>query len=112
MAPSLSLGSAPGCSTIFAHEFPFDSSPYRACEASDCNISYCSSPVFRTAHTLKPGGAHLGTMRLAALCTELEEFGWAGQLKEAAKKFAVLEVEFRRVKAALETEREKDRITA
>ncbi len=67
--------------------------------------------VFRTAHTLKPGGAHMGAMRLAALCTELEEFGQAGQLKEAAEKFAVLETEFRRVKVALEVEREKDRLT-
>jgi PAS domain S-box-containing protein len=68
--------------------------------------------VFRTAHTLKPGAAHLGVMRLAALCTELEEFGRAGQLKEAEEKFVALEAEFRRVEAALEAEREKDRITA
>ncbi len=63
--------------------------------------------LYRGAHTLKPGSAHLGAMRLAALCSELEKLGKANQFQEAAAKLAELEAEFGRVRLALEAERGK-----
>ncbi|MEW5957075.1 MAG: PAS domain S-box protein [Chloroflexota bacterium] len=61
--------------------------------------------LYRGAHTLIPGAAHLGAMRLAALCRELEELGRADRLEEAVAKFTELEAEFGRAKLALEAER-------
>jgi PAS domain S-box-containing protein len=61
--------------------------------------------LYKAAHTLKPGSHHLGAVSLAELCGELETIGRSGQLDEAAAKFAELEVEFGRVKIALEAEK-------
>jgi PAS domain S-box-containing protein len=59
----------------------------------------------RGAHTIRPGSAHLGAIRLAVLSEELETMGETGQLDEAAAKLAELEAEFSRVKIALEAEK-------
>jgi HPt (histidine-containing phosphotransfer) domain-containing protein len=64
--------------------------------------------LYRAAHTLKPSSAHLGAMRLAALCEMLESIGQSGQLTEAAAKMVELEAEFDRVKIALEAEKRKN----
>lgn len=64
--------------------------------------------LYRAAHTLKPSSAHLGAMRLAALCEILESIGQSGQLTEAAAKMVELEAEFDRVKIALEAEKRKN----
>jgi CheY-like chemotaxis protein len=67
-----------------------------------------SDKLFRAAHTLRPGSAHLGAARLAALCAELEAIGKSGQLAGAATKLADFEAEFSRVKVALEAEKTVD----
>jgi len=59
----------------------------------------------RAAHTLRPGSAHLGAIRLAALSEELETMGETSQFDQAAVKLAEFEAEFSRVKIALEAEK-------
>lgn len=61
--------------------------------------------LYRAAHTLKPSSAHLGAVYLAALCEELETLGKTGQLEKAAATQRQLEIEFNRVKPALEIEK-------
>jgi CheY-like chemotaxis protein len=56
----------------------------------------------QAAHTLKSSSATLGAMTLSALCQELEVMGRAGTLEGAGEKVAQVEVEYERVKAALE----------
>jgi HPt (histidine-containing phosphotransfer) domain-containing protein len=61
-----------------------------------------SEGLERAAHTLKSSSASLGAMTLSALCKELEAMGRAGTLEGTAAKVAQVEVEYERVKAALE----------
>jgi CheY-like chemotaxis protein/HPt (histidine-containing phosphotransfer) domain-containing protein len=61
--------------------------------------------LYRAAHTLKPGSAHMGAVRLARMCAELERMGKANQLKGAVIKLAEFEAEFAHVRVALEAEK-------
>jgi CheY-like chemotaxis protein/HPt (histidine-containing phosphotransfer) domain-containing protein len=59
----------------------------------------------RAAHSLKSNSASLGALVLSAQAKELEFMGKAGTLEGAAAKIAAADVEYARVKAALENKR-------
>jgi HPt (histidine-containing phosphotransfer) domain-containing protein len=59
----------------------------------------------RAAHSLKSNSASLGALTLSALAKELEMMGKAANLEGAAAKIAAADVEYARVKAALERRR-------
>ncbi len=61
--------------------------------------------VRRVAHSLKSNGADLGATAFTEQCKELEEMGKTGALDDAAARVALLEIEYRRVTAALTTVR-------
>jgi HPt (histidine-containing phosphotransfer) domain-containing protein len=59
----------------------------------------------RAAHSLKSNSASFGAQDLTVLCRQLEEQGRAGTLGGAAERLAQVEVEYDRVKRALEAAR-------
>ena len=61
----------------------------------------------RAAHSLKSNSANLGALNLSALAKELELMAKAGLLDGAGEKIPPLEVEYARVKTALEQKRGK-----
>ena len=63
--------------------------------------------LHQAAHTLKSTSATLGAMTFSKLCTELEAMGRAGTTEGAFDKVSHLEDEYKRVKAALEIERQR-----
>ncbi len=65
----------------------------------------------RTAHTLKSNAALFGAEALATLCKEVELMAREGALAGAEDKIGQIEQEWRRVKAALEEERDGGRGT-
>jgi CheY-like chemotaxis protein/HPt (histidine-containing phosphotransfer) domain-containing protein len=71
---------------------------HTALETSDAEL------LQRTAHTLKSSSASLGALRLSDLSRELEALGRSGALGEAPATIAQVEVEYGRVKRALEME--------
>jgi two-component system sensor histidine kinase/response regulator len=60
--------------------------------------------VERAAHTLKGSSGNMGANRMAELCEELQDAGVSGDLTHAPELLEGLEVEFGRVRPALETE--------
>ncbi len=58
--------------------------------------------VERAAHTLKGSSGNMGAQRMAALCGELQDVGVSGDLTHAPELLEGLEVEFGRVRPALE----------
>jgi PAS domain S-box-containing protein len=56
------------------------------------------------AHNLKSSSANLGALRLSDLCGELELSGRVGSMERAPELLEKVEVEYERVKAALEAE--------
>jgi HPt (histidine-containing phosphotransfer) domain-containing protein len=60
--------------------------------------------VERVAHTLKGSSGNLGAQRMAAPCGELQDAGVSGHLTHAPELLEELEVEFGRVRPALEAE--------
>src|SRR3712207_1080933 len=60
--------------------------------------------VERAAHTLKGSSGNMGAQRMAALCGELQDAGVSGDLTHALELLEGLEVEFGRVRPALEAE--------
>lgn len=60
--------------------------------------------VKETAHALKGSSGNMGAKRMAQVCEDLEETGRSGDLTPAPEQLAVLEDEFGRARAALETE--------
>ena len=60
----------------------------------------------RVAHTLKSNSAALGASRLSELCRELEELGKKESLEDAPEKIDLVELEFKPIKAVLESMRE------
>ncbi len=65
------------------------------------------SGLGQAAHGLRPASAHLGAMRLARLCSELERLAREEKSAEAGQKLSELGLEFDRVKLALEAQRRK-----
>jgi signal transduction histidine kinase/DNA-binding response OmpR family regulator len=63
--------------------------------------------LYQATHTLKSTSATLGAMTFSKLCTELEAMGRAGTTEGAFDKVSHLEDEYKRVKAALEIERQR-----
>ncbi|ASC69600.1 hypothetical protein XM38_005270 [Halomicronema hongdechloris C2206] len=61
-----------------------------------------SAALRQAAHTLKSSSADQGAMILAELCRELEELGRSGVLAGTAVTVTQVEVEYERVKAALQ----------
>ena len=60
--------------------------------------------VNQEAHTLKGSSANLGARQMARLCGDLEMLGQTSDLSQAASLLARIEVEFARVRMALERE--------
>jgi CheY-like chemotaxis protein len=60
--------------------------------------------VERAAHTLKGSSGNMGAQRMSALCGELQDAGVSGYLTHAPELLQGLEVEFGRVRPALEAE--------
>jgi two-component system sensor histidine kinase/response regulator len=58
--------------------------------------------VNQGAHTLKGSSANLGARRMAQLCGDLEILGQTSDLAHAASILASIDVEFVRVRTALE----------
>jgi HPt (histidine-containing phosphotransfer) domain-containing protein len=58
----------------------------------------------RVAHTLKGSSGNMGAQRMAELCGELQDAGVSGDLTHAPELLEGLEVEFGRVRPALEAE--------
>jgi HPt (histidine-containing phosphotransfer) domain-containing protein len=56
----------------------------------------------RSAHSLKSNSAEFGATDLRNMCRELEDLGEAGTLDGTPAKIAQIEVEYERVRAALE----------
>jgi HPt (histidine-containing phosphotransfer) domain-containing protein len=56
----------------------------------------------QAAHSLKSTSANFGAMGLSGLCRELEDLGKAGQLDGAVERLGLAEVEYARVRAALD----------
>ncbi|HWQ19019.1 MAG TPA: Hpt domain-containing protein [Methanotrichaceae archaeon] len=57
------------------------------------------------AHSLKSSSSYLGATKLSAMAKELENMGRAGNLEGANEKLGGLELEYDRVRSALEVER-------
>jgi CheY-like chemotaxis protein/HPt (histidine-containing phosphotransfer) domain-containing protein len=58
----------------------------------------------RSAHTLKSNSANLGAVKLALACKEMEACAGAAQLERAEQSIDAIEVEFARVRDALEAQ--------
>ena len=56
------------------------------------------------AHTLKGSSGNMGARRMSAICAQLEDAGASGDLSHAPRLLGDLEVEFGRVRPALEAE--------
>ncbi|MGD0950926.1 MAG: Hpt domain-containing protein [Methanotrichaceae archaeon] len=56
------------------------------------------------AHSLKSSSSYIGALKLSAFSKELEFMGRSGALEGSVEKAARVEIEFERVKAALEAE--------
>ncbi|MFB3766156.1 MAG: response regulator, partial [Methanotrichaceae archaeon] len=63
----------------------------------------------REAHTLKSSSANIGALNLSEICKELELLGRSGILKNAKSIIESAEIEFERVKAALEENKLKNK---
>jgi PAS domain S-box-containing protein len=83
-----------------------ESSPPLLAEMRTAVQTEAGDRLFRAAHTLKGSSAHLGAVRLVAMCEALEQMGRAGHLDEAAATLADLEAEFSQVTIALQAEKE------
>jgi two-component system sensor histidine kinase/response regulator len=63
-----------------------------------------ASTVERVAHTLKGSSGNMGAPRMASLCAKLQDAGASGDLSSSSELLERLEVEFERVRPALEAE--------
>lgn len=61
--------------------------------------------LYLATHSLKSNSTDFGAIVLSGLCRELEEMGKTGTLDKAAETAAQAEVEYERVKAAMEAAR-------
>lgn len=61
--------------------------------------------VQQAAHTLKSSSANLGGTRLAEMCQEVESLARSGEIPKARLLITRIEIEYRRVRAALKGER-------
>ena len=66
--------------------------------------------LYQTAHTLKTTSAFLGAERFSQLCQELENMGKTGILTVTPEFVNRIETEYKRVKLALESERQKAQV--
>lgn len=78
-----------------------EDSPARINQLQSCLTEHDADGLQHVAHTLKSGAAHVGAMRLSALCKELESLGRVNRLNDAAEKVAQLAAEYKRVEQAL-----------
>ncbi|MDQ4062339.1 MAG: response regulator, partial [Actinomycetota bacterium] len=63
-----------------------------------------ATSVARIAHTIKGSSGNMGAAKMANICAELQDIGHSGELERAPMLVERLEVEFGRVRLALETE--------
>lgn len=61
------------------------------------------------AHSLKSSSAYVGAMKLSAMSKELEMMGRSGSIEGSTEKSKSLKAEFQRVKAALESEMNRNK---
>jgi HPt (histidine-containing phosphotransfer) domain-containing protein len=54
------------------------------------------------AHTLKSSGGNFGAEKLSRLCQQLEDMAHEGILQESGNRLNQIEIEYQRVKTALE----------
>ena len=73
--------------------------------ARDSFVAGDVQSIARAAHKLKSQGAYFGATRLVAVCRQLEQQGYAGQLARCDRLLDDLEDELDRVIAALEPHR-------
>jgi len=76
--------------------------PPRLAALRDAIAAGDSSQVQLGAHTLKGSSANLGAQRMAQLCGDLELLGQTSDLAHAAGILANIDMEFVRVRTALE----------
>jgi len=82
--------------TLFLDEAPSRTDALRrAIAAGD------SEATWRAAHAFKSGCAHIGALRLVAICDAIERQGRGGRIDDAAFLFGTLEEEFPEVEAML-----------
>ena len=76
--------------------------PPRLAALRDAIAAGDAHAVHQGAHTLKGSSATLGAWRMAQLCGDLEMLGQTSDLAHAASILASIDVEFVRVRTALE----------
>lgn len=81
-----------------------DDTPHRLTDLREAISRGDTQAVKDTAHTLKGSSGNMGAKRMAQVCEDLEETGRSGDLARAPEQLALLEDEFGRARAALETE--------
>jgi HPt (histidine-containing phosphotransfer) domain-containing protein len=59
--------------------------------------------VEETAHMLKGGSGYMGAVHMAEICGEIQALGSSGELSHAPELLDALEVEFERIRPALES---------
>ena len=83
--------------TLFSDDVPLRiESLRRAVERGEAH------EVEETAHLLKGGCGYVGAVRMVEICTRLQELAISGDLSQATGLLDALEVEFERVRSALE----------
>ncbi len=65
--------------------------------------------VEKTSHTLKGSSGNMGATRMAEICAQQQDAGASRDLERAPELLGRLEVEFERVRVALEESRECNR---
>lgn len=75
--------------------------PVLLTSARDALAGNDAKTLRRAAHSLKSTSAHLGAVRLSALCKELEETARLGDLQTAPAAVAEINAEYQRVRRAL-----------
>jgi CheY-like chemotaxis protein/HPt (histidine-containing phosphotransfer) domain-containing protein len=79
-----------------------EDAPHLLVELKQFTDSGDSSGIRRIAHSLKSNGADFGALNFSELCKDLELIGKSGKLEGAAGLYRQIEVEFGKVKTALE----------
>ena len=80
----------------------FDDSPKRLAAMQEALSAGRAEDLRRAAHSLKSNSANFGAMVLSRKCSELEEMGKAGALRDAVEQIGQIAAEYEEARAALE----------